>query len=107
MLTTIDANLTSANFPTTLAGMTRICSGGGGGNMNRTANPNTGVSGTGGTGGGNGGNDYDDGLSGILKSAATSATSYGSGGGGGGWSGTSNDDSGAGFTGVVIVRQAV
>jgi hypothetical protein len=102
LLTTIDTNFTAANFPITLTGMTRLSSGGGGGNMVRSPNPNTGVRGTGGTGAGSGGNDYD-GTPVVLIDAATSATSYGSGGGGGGYP-PNNTSSGAGKAGVVIVR---
>ena len=95
-LTTIDSNLTAANF-TTLAGMTVISSGGGG---SCWTDPDTSeTTGLGGTGAGNGGN-------GLASLAATSATSYGSGGGGGSSTG-SGFDGGDGFAGLVIVRYAV
>ena len=80
-LTSIDSNLTSANF-TTFTGMTVVCSGGGGG-------VDSGSAASGGTGGGNGG----------VNGGGTAASSFGSGGGGGGLSGN-------GFKGLVIVRYA-
>jgi len=81
LLTSIDSNLTSANF-TTFTGMTRVCSGGGGA-------VDSGTGGTAGTGGGNGG----------VNGGGAAATSFGSGGGGSGLSGN-------GFKGLVIVRYA-
>lgn len=80
-LTSIDSNLTSANF-TTFTGMTHVCSGGGGA-------VDSGTGGTAGTGGGNGG----------VNGGGAAATSFGSGGGGSGLSGN-------GFKGLVIVRYA-
>ena len=102
-LTTIDANLTAGNFPTTLIGMTVICSGGGGSSVNVT--PGTTTAGLGGTGAGNGAFGTDGGA-GTL---ATAATSYGSGGGAGGYGlFTPNCSDGANAKdGVVIIRQAV
>ena len=91
-LTSIDSNLTSANF-SWLSGMTVIASGGGGGIQ---AGSGYGV---GGTGGGRGGND-----SNSSYYNATAATSYGSGGGG-----AAGDVSGiptAGYAGLAIARYA-
>lgn len=93
-LSTIDANLTSANF-TSFSGMTVICSGGGGAGRSSTS---TAAIGTGGTGAGNGGAL---GEVGGVDVQATSATSYGSGGGGGT---TTNRPGGHGMPGLVIVR---
>jgi hypothetical protein len=83
-LTSIDSNLTSANF-TTFTGMTVVCSGGGG-----AVDSGGSSGGTAGTGGGNGAK------GGV---GTTVATSFGSGGGGGGLDGD-------GFDGLVIVRYA-
>ena len=95
-LTTIDTNLTSANF-SAFAGMTVISSGGGGSN-NRYNSGTLGTGAVGGTGGGTGcwyGTSYG-------STAGTDATSFGSGGGGGpsGLTGQS------GYQGLVIVRYA-
>jgi len=98
-LATIDANLTSANFPTTLTGKTHVSSGGGG----HYYSPNgLGAQPVGGTNAG----------SGVYKSSApnintpaTSPTSYGCGGGGGGGFGAGLEGTG-GFAGCVILRYA-
>lgn len=97
LLTTIDANLTSANFPITLAGMTRVSAGGGGGqSQNYGGSATRGLGGTG--GGGNGGQ-------GPNSVAGSAGTSYGSGGGGGAYDNNGALQSGyAGFKGVCIVR---
>jgi hypothetical protein len=84
-LTTLDSNLTSANF-TTLSGMTVVCSGGGAG-----AN---GTGGAGGTGAGNG----------SASGSGTNATSFGSGGGGGAFY---LSNGGNGKDGVVVIRYLV
>jgi len=102
-LTSIDANLTAANF-TSFTGMTVLCSGGGGAAIFTTA-----TRGLGGTGAGNGGQDtYSPS---VLQFAATSASSFGAGGGAGGWSNgagnTQNKPAGSGYGGVVIVRYPV
>ena len=93
-LTSIDANLTSANFPTTLTGKTHVSSGGGGAYYIAadTNGPQAG-----GTNAGAG--EYN---SSIRAIAATSPTSYGCGGGGGG--GFTANVGTAGFAGVVIVK---
>ena len=93
-LTSIDANLTSTNFPTTLTGKTHVSSGGGGAYYIAadTNGPQAG-----GTNAGAG--EYD---SSIRNIAATSPTSYGCGGGGGG--GFTANTGTAGFDGLVIVR---
>jgi hypothetical protein len=93
-LTSIDANLTSTNFPTTLTSKTHVSSGGGGGYY--VAADTNGPQ-AGGTNAGAG--EYD---SSIRNIAATSPTSYGCGGGGGG--GFTASTGTAGFDGVVIVR---
>ena len=102
-LSTIDANLTAANF-TSFTGMTVICSGGGGAGLHTTA-----TRGLGGTGAGNGGQDTY--TPSVLQFAATSASSFGAGGGAGGWSNgaanTGNKPAGSGYGGVVIVRYPV
>lgn len=96
LITTIDANLTAANFPTTLTGITHVSSGGGGGTL--TTSPTLGGVALGGTNAGDGG--YKTSSTNI---AATAPTSYGCGGAG-------NSDNFAtspptsGFAGVVIVR---
>ena len=99
-LATLDSNLTSANFPTALAGMTVICSGGGGALQKNDGHPPVG-GGLGGTGGGNGARTYA-GSSTIAGNDVTPATSYGSGGGHGWQSSTALQ--GVGMGGVVIVR---
>jgi len=99
-LTTIDSNLTAANF-TSLTGMTVICSGGGGSGY--LANGNTSVSGgIGGTGAGNGG--YSN-QGGGYSGEPTNAVSYGSGGGGAQFNGTATASNGK--SGLVIVRYAL
>lgn len=102
-LTTIDSNLTSANF-TSFSGMTVICSGGGGGAL-RTPAGTAPTRGTGGTGAGSGG--VNNGTTNVYL--ATAATSYGSGGGGGGWTDgvPANGTGGDGYAGIVIVRYAI
>lgn len=85
----IDANLTAANFPTTLTNKGTWSSGGGG----SAQGGNT--PGTGGTGAGNG-------VAGIVD-VAGSATMYGAGGGGCG-GGNTTSIGGDGFAGIVIVR---
>ena len=99
-LATLDSNLTSANFPTALAGMTVICSGGGGALQLNGGHPPVG-GGRGGTGGGNGARTYS-GAYLIAGNEVTVATSYGSGGGHGWQSSTALH--GVGMGGVVIVR---
>jgi len=95
-LSVIDANLTSANFPTVFSGsMTVICSGGGG-SAGAERGGATGTGNLGGTGAGNGG--------GEAAGTVSNATSYGSGGGGM-WDG--GGTFGNGKSGLVIVRQAV
>jgi fibronectin-binding autotransporter adhesin len=90
LLTSLDTNLTSANF-TSFSGMTRVCSGGGGGTFNG------GTPGSGGTGGGNGTN--------TQATTGGNATSFGSGGGGGGNSpNLEGANGGNGFGGLIIVR---
>lgn len=87
-LTTIDANLTAANFPTTLTGITFVSSGGGGENITGSA-PGP----VGGTNAGNGG---------VSNSTnPTAGTGYGCGGGA---SGDGSIDGAVGFKGVVIAR---
>lgn len=93
-LTTIDSNLTAANF-TSLTGMTVICSGGGGARFGAVGGTSVAV---GGTGGGNG-------AFGTTPTPATNATSYGSGGGGGAWENPRNGANG--FPGLVIVRYSI
>ena len=94
-LSSIDANLTAANFPTTLTGITHVSSGGGGHMYSPTDAGNQAAGGT------NAG-------SGVYKSsvraiAATSPTGYGCGGGGGGGFGLAGT---AGFAGLVIIKIA-
>lgn len=91
-LTTIDSNLTAANFAT-FTGMTVISSGGGGAGVNTGGG---GTSGLGGTGAGDGGAG--------TATVATSAVSYGSGGGGGRWDNPVSGTGGNGKAGLVIVR---
>ena len=97
LMSTIDANLTAANFPTTMAGMTRFSAGGGGGqSLNYGGSPTAGAGGTG--GGGTGGR-------GPNQVQGTAGTSYGSGGGGNGYD--TNGSSGTGyngFKGLCVVR---
>jgi hypothetical protein len=93
-LTSIDSNLTAANF-TSLTGMTVICSGGGGARFGAVGGTSVAV---GGTGGGDGG-------FGTTPTPPTAGVSFGSGGGAGAWE---TPRSGAnGKQGVVIVRYAV
>ena len=87
-LTSIDANLTAANFPTTLTGKTHVSSGGGGGNFNLTGPQ------LGGTNAGDGGYSLPSPVN------ATASTSYGCGGGGG----VSSTAGTAGFAGAVIIK---
>lgn len=91
-LTTIDTKLTSANFPTTLTGMTTVASGGGGAvgeSVGATA-------GTAGTGAGNG----------STTTVGANATMYGCGGGGGCFNLGVSYAGGDGFSGLVIIRYA-
>jgi hypothetical protein len=90
-LSTIDANLTSANF-STFSGMTVISSGGGGGCFRG------GTGGTGGTGAGNGTN---------SNNTGGNATAFGAGGGGGGNAVAGDGLGGNGYGGLVIVRYRV
>lgn len=90
LLSSIDTNLTSANF-NTFNGMTTVCSGGGGGSYYQ------GVGGAGGAGAGNGG---------TTNTPATAASSFGSGGGGGGGD-SGGSSAGTGFKGLVIVRYPI
>lgn len=91
LLSNIDSNLTSANFPTLLTGVTHFSSGGGGGGY--AGMP----AGNGGPGGGNG-------RSGG-PTPGTAATWPGCGGGGGGHEpGVGTGQGGAGFKGLVIIR---
>jgi hypothetical protein len=83
LLTSIDGNLTAANF-TSFSGMTHICSGGGGGTFSG------GTPGVGGTGGGNGA---------TFSNSATGGFSYGSGGGG-----AQSGSAGSGKSGIVVIR---
>lgn len=102
-LTNIDSNLTSGNF-TSLSGMTVICSGGGGGALNKTSGGSY-TRGVGGTGAGSGGvNTGPSPSTNVFTSSA--ATAFGCGGGGGGWdNGSPNNVAGAdGYAGVVIIR---
>lgn len=93
-LTSIDTNLTSTNFPTTLTSKTHVSSGGGGAYYVAadTNGPQVGGSNAG-TG------EYN---SSIRAIAATSPTSYGCGGGGGG--GFTANVGTSGFAGVVIIK---
>ena len=85
-LSSIDANLTSANFPTTLTGKTHVSSGGGGAQFFGVGAP------AGGTNAGTGGN---------STTQPTTGTSYGCGGGG---EANGTNDGAAGFAGFVIAR---
>ena len=101
-LTTIDANLTAANFDS-FTGMTVISSGGGGSNVR--ANAGTMASGAlGGTGGGQG---QGSGTSYGQYNAPTDPTSFGSGGGGGAYTTQSTGIGSSGYSGLVIVRYAL
>lgn len=95
LLTTIDANLTAANFGS-LTGMTNISSGGGG-----SAQHNGGTSfnngGLGGTGGGDGARTN----AGTVSKSPSAGTSYGSGGGAGYQTVTGSV---VGKGGLVIIR---
>jgi hypothetical protein len=97
-LTSIDSNLTAANF-TSLTGMTVICSGGGGGGgrVPSGAYPTRGI---GGTGAGSGGLNNDT----TVINTASAPTAFGCGGGGGMWYLPSGSDPTGGYAGVVIVR---
>ena len=98
-LTTIDSNLTAANFAT-FTGMTVVSSGGGGGVLNNSGSGNS-IRGLGGTGAGDGGNSNQT----TLQNNATNAVSYGSGGGSQCFTnavGVTNG--GNGKAGLVIVR---
>jgi fibronectin-binding autotransporter adhesin len=98
-LTTIDSNLTAANFAT-FTGMTVVCSGGGGGVLNNSGSGNS-IRGLGGTGAGDGGNSNQT----TLQNNATNAVSYGSGGGSMPWTNASGvGNAGNGKAGLVIVR---
>ena len=87
-LSSIDANLTAANFPTTLTGVTHVSSGGGAGQTGGSGFP------AGGTNAGTGGRSTTD---------PTNATGYGCGGGGG----TVTQNATNGFQGLVIIRVAI
>jgi hypothetical protein len=87
LLTDIDANLTSANF-TSFSGMTRISSGGGG--------LGSSSGGQGGTGAGN--------AAGGVNASGGNAVSFGSGGGGAAMYNSTKGFTGAGKSGLVIVR---
>jgi hypothetical protein len=101
-LTTADANLTAANFPTSLSGITVISSGGGGGCYDGYGSTHTAR--VGGTGGGTGGVRRDS----TTVSNPTAATSYGSGGGGEQGSSFDASPSGKnGFAGLVIIKYTV
>lgn len=98
-LTTIDSNLTAANFAT-FTGMTVVCSGGGGGVLNNSGSGSS-IRGLGGTGAGDGGNSNQT----TLQNNATNAVSYGSGGGSMPWiNATGVTNAGNGKAGLVIVR---
>jgi hypothetical protein len=103
-LTTLDPNLSAANFPTTLTGQSTVSSDGGGAGWSFLL---TSTIGTGGTGAGNGGKSEGNGGSPPTVSVdATASTMYGAGGGAGpnpGYGGTSQNGT-AGFQGLVIVR---
>lgn len=99
LLTTLDANLTSANFPTSLTGMTRISSGGGGSTYDSSGNPTAGV---GGTGAGNGGRGV-----GATYTSSTDATAYGCGGGGQVGTTAQIGNGSNGFAGIVIIKYSV
>ena len=92
LLTTIDSNLTAANFPTTLTSKTHFSSGGGGGSFSFGGGHSGGSGGTGAGSGSSGG-------------AASSPTMYGAGGAGGSWANSGDPNSSPGYQGIVIVRQ--
>ena len=96
-LSSIDANLTAANFPTTLTGKTYVSSGGGAAYYHPSDlnGPQAG-----GTNAGTG--EYD---SPVRQIAATAATSYGCGGGGGGGFGGGLTGT-VGFAGLIIAKIA-
>ena len=85
-LSSIDANLTAANFPTTLTGKTYVSSGGGGGQFFGGGTP------AGGTNAGTGGS---------PSVQPTAGTSYGCGGGG---EANGTNDGAPGFAGFVVAR---
>lgn len=95
-LTSIDSNLTAANF-TSLTGMTVICSGAGGARFFAVGGMSEPVGGTGAGSGGYGGSG--------TPIEPTAGVSYGSGGGAGAWETPRTGASGK--SGVVIVRYAV
>lgn len=101
-LTTIDANLTAANFDS-FTGMTVISSGGGGCNIRS----NTGTMAAGALGGTGGGQGQGSGGSYSPFNEATDPTSFGSGGGGGAWTAQSTGIGSSGYSGLVIVRYAL
>jgi hypothetical protein len=96
-LTSIDTNLTTANFPTTLTGKTHVSSGGGGGTLFVSGSHSVSAGGT------------NAGTGGLWNNAtstdtpATAPTSYGCGGAGMGNSSVQSAST-SGFAGVVIVR---
>jgi trimeric autotransporter adhesin len=93
LFSNIDSNLTAANFPTTLSGLTAFAGGGGGGALGAGATTSSGGNGGGGAGSPN-------------QFAPSNATGYGSGGGGSGWNNTWSAG-GNGSNGIVIVRVPV
>lgn len=99
-ITTIDANLTATNFPTTLTSKGTFSSGGAGGawSIDGTGTKTQGI---GGTGAGDGG--LSSGNPASSLNVPTAATMYGAGGGGGG-AATADKQGLAGFAGIVIVR---
>ena len=100
-ITTIDANLTATNFPTTLTSKGTFSSGGAGGawSIDGTGTKTQGI---GGTGAGNGGLSSGNPTRTSIN-VPTAATMYGAGGGGGGQA-TADVQGLAGFAGIVIVR---
>ena len=86
LLSSVDTNLTAANFPTTLTGITHLSSGGGGGQFFGSGVP------AGGTNAGSGGREA------VVN--PTDATGYGCGGGGSG----DTPNGALGFAGLVICR---
>ena len=101
-LTTIDANLTAANFDS-FTGMTVISSGGGGANVRS----NGGTMSPGALGGTGGGQGQGSGASYGEFNAPTDPTSFGSGGGGGAYTTQSTGIGSNGYSGLVIVRYAL
>ena len=99
-IATIDANLTSTNFPITLTNQGTFCSGGAGGawSIDGTGTKTQGI---GGTGAGNGG--LSSGNPATSLNVPTAATMYGAGGGAGA-QGATNGEGLSGFAGIVIVR---